>query len=69
MNCEEFLKLSNYQQSIFMASLIHTCISDNANFQSGLELIELGKRKGLFEDVKIGHEQVFTPMPDIKEGL
>jgi hypothetical protein len=59
MNCEEFLKLPLYQQSIYMASLIHACISDDANFKSGQELIRIGKQKGLFDDVKIGHEDVF----------
>jgi hypothetical protein len=59
MKCESLLKLSDYDQAVYMANLIHTCISDEANFKSGLELVRLGKLKGLFDDVKIGHREVY----------
>lgn len=53
MNCEEFLKLDDFQKSVYMASLIHVCQSDSSLFKSGEQLIMIGKRKGLFEGVKI----------------
>lgn len=59
MKCEAMLKLSDYDQSVYMANLIHACINDDANFKSGLELIRIAKLKGLFDDVKIGHRDVY----------
>jgi hypothetical protein len=53
MNCEEFLKLDDFDKSMYMASLIHVCQSDDSLFKSGAELINLGRKRGLFDNVKI----------------
>lgn len=53
MNCEEFIELSEIDKAVYMASLIHVCQSDTAIFKNGKDLIALGKRKGLFDGIKI----------------
>lgn len=58
MNCNEFLKLDNYEQSQYMAELIHCCQSDDELFRIGAQLIETGKNKGLFDRVKIGNQSI-----------
>lgn len=65
MNCPDFLKLDDFEKSMYLASLIHVCQSDASLFKSGAELIELGRRKGLFDNVKIfpSHQH------DIKEEI
>lgn len=56
MNCKSFLNLSDWDKAEYMASLIHACQSDEAIFLSGKEMIDLGKRKGLFDKVKFGSD-------------
>lgn len=56
MNCEDFLKMEEYEKAEYAAKLLHVCTSDNALFKSGEELIKLGERKGLLDKVKIGRE-------------
>jgi len=60
MNCEAFLKLDPVAQSLYMGSLIHVCISDDSLYELGKELIVQGTARGLFDKVKIGHEEVFS---------
>ena len=61
MNCEEFLAMDDFDRAMYMASLIHCCQSDSALFKSGAELITLGKRKGLFDNVKIFPQHNHAP--------
>jgi hypothetical protein len=61
MNCEEFLCLSEFDKSLYLASLIHVCQSDDSLFRSGADLIALGKRKGLFDGVKIFPQHISEP--------
>lgn len=54
------LSLDGLEQSQYMASLIHACISDDELFDEGMTLIEKGQQKGLFENVKLGHHNIYT---------
>jgi hypothetical protein len=58
MNCEKFLALDDYAQSQYLAELIHACTNDDTLFLMGQQVIEEGKKNGLFERVKIGHQAV-----------
>jgi len=58
MNCENFLELSEWEQSLYLASLIHVCQSDNVLFKIGKDVIELGRKRGLFDGVKIFPEHL-----------
>jgi hypothetical protein len=53
MNCQEFLDMDDFDRAMYMASLIHCCQSNSDLFKSGAELIALGKRKGLFDNIKL----------------
>lgn len=66
MNCESFLKLDNFEQSLYIGKLIHACQSDNELFAQGERLIESAKQKGLFERVKIypNHQTNFADDTD-----
>ena len=67
MNCEEFLAMDDFDRAMYMASLIHVCQSDSDLFKSGASLIALGKRKGLFDNVKLfpnhQHEPKINDIP------
>lgn len=52
MNCKTFLKLDDFEQALFLASLLHICSSDEEFFKKGTELIADGKKKGLLDRVK-----------------
>lgn len=52
MNCQTFIKLDDFEQALYLASLIHVCQSDEELFKKGTELIAAGKKKGLLERVK-----------------
>lgn len=61
MNCKLFLELTDHEKAVYMAELIHCCQSDNNLFVSGEMIIAMGKNKGLFENVKIGHNAISEP--------
>ena len=52
MNCQTFLALDDFEQALYLASLIHICSSSEEFFIKGTELIAEGKKKGLLERVK-----------------
>lgn len=63
MNCNEFLALEEYEKAEYCAKLLHVCTSDSSLFKNGMDLIELGERKGLLDKVKIGREIVNHQTP------
>ena len=53
MLCDKYRNLSPQEKSLFISNLQHVAQSDDSIFESALHLIELGKRKGLFDGVTI----------------
>lgn len=53
MLCEEFQNMTPYEKSLFNGQLLHVCMNDSAMLQMGKDLIELGMRKGLFDNATI----------------
>lgn len=60
MICEEFESLNPLERVNYIGEIIHSVQNDGALFNIGKEIIELAKRKGLFEGVIIN--------PIINEG-
>jgi hypothetical protein len=61
MNCTEFVELEDFDRAMYLASLIHVCQSDSALFKNGLDLIALGKRKGLLDKVEFFPDHLKEP--------
>lgn len=59
MNCESFLKLDHFEQTLYIGQLVHACQSDDDLFKLGENLIAIALDKGLFDRVKIypDHQQ------------
>jgi hypothetical protein len=53
-----YQNLPEEQRKLYIAKLIHSLSKDDALFQMGTMIINLGERRGLFKDVSIGNEQV-----------
>lgn len=56
MNLYDFTLLEGFEKDDYRAKLIHAATNDDALFKMGIEIINLGKRKGLFDNVKFGRE-------------
>jgi hypothetical protein len=53
MICEIYDQLTPFEKAEFLGSLCHAAQSDESLFKMASELIDLGKRKGLFDKVVI----------------
>lgn len=58
MICDKFKSLSDFDQSMYMAKLLHAAINNDENFEVGSEIIRLGQVKGLFLNVKFGNDEI-----------
>ena len=59
MNCEKYMALEPTEQAIFIGKLVHAVQNSNPLFLYANTLIESAERIGMFDKVKIGHEEVF----------
>lgn len=51
--CKQFYDMTPYEKSLFNGQLLHVCMNDEAILKMGMDLIELGKAKGLFDNATI----------------
>lgn len=58
---DEYQQMTSLEKTEFIGKLLHACQSDNDIMKAAFGLIEIGERRGLFDNVKI--------MPDTKECL
>jgi hypothetical protein len=58
MLCEKYMKLTPQERAHYIGELAHIVMNDDSLFKSGLALIELGRRKGLLDNV------IIMPSPD-----
>ena len=63
MICDKYKSLTDFEQSLFLAKLIHSVINDDNNFVIAEELVQLGIMKGLFDNVKFGNEEIASTTP------
>jgi hypothetical protein len=56
MVCNSFDKLTPKEKTEYIGALVHCVQSHDQLFKIGKEIIEIGKQVGLFEGVKIFHE-------------
>lgn len=66
MNCDNYTALQPTDQAIFIGRLVHAVQNNNSLFEYGKTLIETAEKIGLYENVKIGHEQVFQDPPSVE---
>lgn len=59
MKCEKYMALGDLDKAHYLASLIHVCESDNELFEKGMNLIEEGREKGLFKNLKLGYHETY----------
>lgn len=53
MICEEYSNLNAVEKVMFIGQLVHIVQSDSNLFNNALKIIEIGKIRGLLDDVKI----------------
>lgn len=53
MICAKYENLIPIERSKMIGEVVHALMSDDSLFDMALELIDLGKRKGVFDDVTI----------------
>lgn len=53
MLCDSFSKLTPFEKIKFIGELVHACQVDEAFFKSGLDMISLAKKQGIFDGVTI----------------
>lgn len=58
MNCEKFTSLSEHDQAVYLAKVNHCLRSDSSLFEMGNMIICLGEKRGLFNGVSIGNDEV-----------
>jgi hypothetical protein len=58
MNCPEYIELEPNEQSLMIGQIVHALQTDTNIFKSCQDLIALAYRKGVYDNVKIGHEQI-----------
>lgn len=63
MQSPNFLTLIEYERWEYQAELLHAATNDDALFKMGQEMIALGRRKGLFDNIKFGG-QISIPAAD-----
>lgn len=60
MHCDMFNKLSEEEQNIFISKLNHAVKSNEILFLAAKRLIRTAEESGVFDDVKIGKEEVYA---------
>ena len=65
--CEGYTELDGYEQSEFLAKIIHVMQHDQEYFKVGQSLIRSGEANGLFEKVLFGREALLAEKPLIAE--
>lgn len=58
MICKSYLELTEFEQSLYLAKVIHSVTNNDELFKLGKDVIELGLLKGLFNNVKFGNEEI-----------
>lgn len=62
-----FTELPINEQDIMMAQLNHAIRNDHNCLDAAYELLGLAESKGLFDNVKFGHEAVYTRPDDLAD--
>jgi hypothetical protein len=53
MLCKSYFELTPVERILFIGELTHACMCDDDLYELGKKLIELGMKKGIFNNVNI----------------
>lgn len=58
MTCLKYNQLTDFEQSLFLAKVIHCVSNSDELFTIGEDVIRLGILKGVFNNVKFGNQEI-----------